>query len=321
VTVEVAVGVPGLSLPGTVTLPAGAGPFPAVILIAGSGPNDRDETFGPNKPFKDWSDGLAARGVASLRYDKRTLVNRAQLARRLSTFTPTEEYVTDALAAVDLLRSRPEIDRRRVFVAGHSQGGTFAPKIVTTQPAVAGMVLLAGGSEPFGATLVRQTMFLATHNDASGQPVEAQLAAVRRQAALIDDPNLTPTTPGADLPGGLSPPYWLDLTHYNEIATARALPQPILLMQGDRDYQVTVTDDLSAWVQGLGGKPNVGVKEYPRADHLFLDGDGPPSPAEYNVPGHVDPTSSLIGEPRSADHPGCPSRGRRGQDRRSPTRR
>jgi uncharacterized protein len=81
----------------------------------------------------------------------------------------------------------------------------------------------------------------------------------------------------------------LSLRSYDEVATARAIPQPILILQGDRDYQVTVADDLARWLRGLAGRPGVTVHQYPQADHAFIDGTGPPSPADYNHPGRVDP--------------------------------
>ena len=285
---DILVGSGSDKLPGTLVLPLGRGPFPAVVLVSGSGPNDRDETIGPNRPFADLARGLAVRGIASLRYDKRTKVYALAIAPRLSSFTATEEYVPDAVAALQLLRSRADIDPHRLFVLGHSQGGTFAPLIAQSVGGLAGVVLWAAASEPFGADLLRQATYLAQVEHQSGPAVDAQLATIRQQAALVDDPNIPLTTPVSSLPGGLGPPYWRSLTHYDAVATARALNMPILLQQGDRDYQVTVADDLSRWDVGLGGRSSVTVKQYPQADHLFLDGSGPPTPTEYFVAGHVD---------------------------------
>ena len=125
VSIAVSVGNPPLN--GTLTLPAHKGPFPAVVLVSGSGPNDQDETVGADKPFLDIADGLATLGIASIRYDKRTRDYPGSID--LATFTPTQEYVPDAVAAIHLLKRRSDIDTSRIFVLGHSQGGTFAPKI------------------------------------------------------------------------------------------------------------------------------------------------------------------------------------------------
>lgn len=285
---SVSVGGPGSPLPGTLVLPAGRGPFPAVVLVGGSGPNDHDETLGANKPFRDLANGLAAHGVATLRYDKRTLVYRAQTAALLSTFTPADEYVPDAVAAVQLLRRRREIDPRRVFVLGHSQGGSLAPRIAMAEPHVAGVILMAAGAAPFGATLVRQVRYLARFEPPGSPQVVLRILSTEQQAARIDDPNLALSTPASELPGGIGPPYWLDITHHDPVAIARSLPQPLLVLQGERDYQVTVADDLSRWESGLAGRSGVTVHRYPRANHLFIDGQGPSRPSEYDVASHVD---------------------------------
>ena len=86
----------------------------------------------------------------------------------------------------------------------------------------------------------------------------------------------------------MGPAYYLSGYRYNGVATAREIPQPLLLLQGDRDYQVTVANDLDVWLRGLRGREGVSVVEFPKADHLFLDGTGPPTPVEYEKPGHVD---------------------------------
>ena len=114
-------------LPGTLTLPAGNGPFPAVLLVAGSGPMDRDETIGPNKPFRDLARGFAAAGIASLRYDKRTLAYGAQMANK--PITVDDEVTDDAVTALRLLGQQPQIDPHRLFVLGHSLGGLMVPRI------------------------------------------------------------------------------------------------------------------------------------------------------------------------------------------------
>jgi hypothetical protein len=155
---QIPIGVGSPPLRGTLTLPSGSGPFAAVVLVSGSGPNDRDETVGPNKPFRDIALGLAARGIASLRYDKRTRDYPRILNPR--TGTPTREYVPDALAAIDLLQHQAVISPHRIFVLGHSQGGTYAPLIAKRAPTVAGVILLAAGAEPLGAAMLRQTRYL-----------------------------------------------------------------------------------------------------------------------------------------------------------------
>lgn len=270
------------------TLPAARAPAAAVVLISGSGPNDKDETEGPNKPFADIANGLAIDGIASIRYDKRTHEYPAQIDPR--TFTATQEYVPDAVAAVQLLISRPEIDAHRIFVLGHSQGATFAPKVAAAMPArVAGLILLAPAIESVGPALLRQMTYLATLPDPVGAEAKSELVQDQTIEEVIDDPRMAQWPSTTRLPFGTGPAYWLDLRNYDPVAIAKQLPQPLLILQGDRDYQVTVADDLVEWERGLAGRGGVAVRQYANADHLFLDGTGPPSPAEYSHPAHVDP--------------------------------
>jgi len=283
---QIPVGVGTPPLKGTLTLPAGKGPFPAVVLVSGSGPGDQDETVGPNKPFLDIALGLATRGIATVRYDKRTRDYPQSIEPQ--TFTMTQEYVPDALAAISLLERQPAVDPRLIFVLGHSQGGTYAPLIAKQAPAVAGVILLAAGAEPLGAAMVRQLRYLATLPGTTGLQAKAQLPEVERIAALIDNPAaLRKESPGTVLLGGVGPIYFLSGLSYDEVATARSIPQPLLLLQGDRDYQVTVANDLDVWLQGLMGRKGVTVVQFPKADHLFLDGSGAPTPLQYHKPGHV----------------------------------
>ena len=285
---QIPVSVGSQPLKGTLTLPNGKGPFAPVVLVSGSGPEDQDETIGANKPFRDIALALAARGIATLRYDKRTLDYPRGVNPR--TFTPTQEYVPDALAAIHLLERAPEIDRRRIFVLGHSQGGTYAPLIATRAPQVAGVILLAAGTESLGAAALRQVRYLATLHGTIGAQAEAELPEITQLAAEITNPALlAKDRPGTILFGGVGPVYYLSELRYNPVATARSIHQPLLLLQGGRDYQVTVKNDLDVWLKGLKGRKGVTVVRFPNADHLFLDGTGPPTPLEYDKAGHVDP--------------------------------
>ena len=145
---QVTIGSGWWALPGTLTRPNGEGPFPAVVLVHGSGPNDRDETIGPNKPFRDLAWGLATRGVAVLRYEKRTKHHPLKMALLANSLTVKEETIDDALAAVNTLRTHEKIDAKRIYVLGHSLGGMLVPRIAKGDESVAGFVIFAGTSRP-----------------------------------------------------------------------------------------------------------------------------------------------------------------------------
>ncbi|MEW9529490.1 alpha/beta fold hydrolase [Microbispora sp. NPDC049125] len=283
---EVTVGSGELAVPGTLSVPRGRGPWPGVVLLSGGGPFDRDAASGPNKPLKDLAWGLAGRGVAVLRFDKVTCVHAGQVAAR-PDFTMTDEYVPHAVAAVRLLQRHPAVDAGRVYVAGHSMGGKVAPRVAVAEPSVAGLVLLAADSEPMHHAAVRVVRHLAAVSP--GPAADAAVEAITRQAALVDSPGLSAATAASDLPFGYSGAYWLDLRGYDPVATAAASGKPMLILQGGRDYQVTVEDDLSRWRAGLAHRADVTIRVYDADDHMFFSGSGPSTPADYESPQHVDP--------------------------------
>jgi uncharacterized protein len=280
--VEVTVGT-GPALPGTLSLPKVANKVAAVVLVHGSGPNDRDETIGPNRPFADLAAGLASRGIAVLRYDKRTKVAPQAFAPSRN-FTVRDEVIDDARAAVALMRARPEIDPRRIVVIGHSLGATLAPRIAADETGVAAIVLLAAAARPLAGIIVEQTEYLASLNGPPDAQTQARLAEIRAAAALADA--VKPGDTGApilDLPRS----YWADLNAHDPAADAAALKIPMLILQGGRDYQVT-TQDFDRFRAALAGHANATLTLLPRLNHLFIAGEGKSKPAEYERPGHVD---------------------------------
>jgi uncharacterized protein len=284
---EVTLGAGPLAVPGTLSLPRQAGPRPALVLLGGSGPEDRDGSIARSKPLKDLAWGLASRGVAVLRFDKVTHAH-PDLVRENRAFTVADEYLPDALAAIALLQAHPAVDAARVFVAGHSLGGTVAPRVAAAQPSIAGLVLLAGGAQPLQWAAVRQISYLASLAPATAAAAQPGIDALTDQARRVDSPDLSPDTPDGELPFGVPAPYWLDLRGYDPVAVAAGLRQPILILQGGRDYQVTVADDLSRWRAGLDSRPNVTVRVYPADNHFFFPGTGPSSPAELPAAQHLD---------------------------------
>ena len=204
-------------------------------------------------------------------------------------FTVADEYLPQATAAIRLLRQHPRIDAGRVVVAGHSLGGTVAPRVAAAGPPVAGLVILAGGTQPLYWAAVRQVRYLASLNPATAAASEPAIEAMTRQAEMVGSPDLSPATPDSELPFGVPAAYWLDLRGYDPAAAAAALGKPVLILQGGRDYQSTVAEDLAGWQAGLAGHPDVTIRVYDADNHLFFPGSGPSSPAEYEPAQHMDP--------------------------------
>lgn len=271
------------ALPATLALPKGSGPFPAVVLVHGSGPHDRDETIGPNKPFLDIARGLAAQGIAVLRYEKRTKAHPKVYAT--ANFGVDQETTNDAVLAVDALRKTEGIDPNRVFVLGHSQGGLMAPRIAALSGHVKGLVLLAAPARPLLDILIEQTRRLAVLDDGKISDSEREaIHALVEQVRKTRDPatSLTATGP-MDVPVG----YWRSIDSVNPIAEAEQVALPMLVLQGARDIQV-VDADWQHWKNAFHDNPKVTFKLYDKLNHLGIAGEGEGSLAEYQQPGHVD---------------------------------
>jgi dienelactone hydrolase len=264
-------------LPGTLTMPNGAGPFPGVVLVHGSGPNDRDETVGGTKVFKDLAEGLASRGIAVLRYEKRTKVYTSKVAS-MKTFTLHDETVEDALKAIALLRTQQGVDPKRIFVLGHSLGGYAAPRIAQEDPQIAGLILLAANSRHLEDLVVEQVQAVG----GAAKALENAKAIQAKVKSLEPGDEASPAVLGAPAT------YWLDLKDYDPVADAAKLNMPIRILQGERDYQVPMKD-FELWKAGLGKNKDVVMKSYPALNHIFVAGEGSSTSAEYAKPGHVAP--------------------------------
>jgi dienelactone hydrolase len=285
--IEVMVGAGPLAVPGTLSFPQLVTSVPAVVFLAGSGPSDRDETIGACKPLKDLAWGLASLGIASLRFDKVTFAHPKEVSAR-SNFTLVDEYLTDAAAAIRVLREQANVDATRVFVLGHSLGGTVAPRVASLDPSLAGVVILAGGTQPLQWAIVRQIQYLASLDPATRAASQATIDVLSRQARVVDDPALLASAQPSDLPFGVASSYWMDLNEYRPAQVARTLMMPLLILQGGRDYQATLSEDYAGWKAGLDGKDNVTFQVFDVDNHCFLPGTGPSSAQDYDSLQHVD---------------------------------
>jgi uncharacterized protein len=275
-------------LAGSICLPAAPGPFPAVVLVHDMGSHDRDETIGPNLPFRDLAWGLASAGIAVLRYDKRTFTYPDAVASTKG-FTVKQEVVDDVLAAVKFLTLEQKINPNRVFILGHGLGGMLVPAILKADPNLAGGIILAGPVRRLEDILLTRTNFLLGR-ETVGSEKELYLEQLRNQLLVVKDPNLALDYPSADLPLSLPASYWLDLRGYNPLEVAQKLPRPLLILQGGRDFEVTL-EDFREWKKGLSLHSGVTYELFLSLNHYFLPGPKGErgAPAEYELPAHVAP--------------------------------
>jgi len=271
------------TLPGTLLLPKGNGPFPVVVLVHGSGSNDRNETVGGTRVFLDIAEGLADRGIASLRYEKRTKAHPEDFA---GAYTVDDETTDDAVAAVVFLKTQPGIDPKRICIVGHSQGAMMAPRIAQHASGLAGMVLMAAPARHLEDIVYDQFTWLAKADGKIDANEATQLAQLKVMSDRIK--SFGPDVPATmkmlnDLPAS----YWRDLRNYDPVAVAKTETIPLLILQGDRDFQVTAPD-WSRWQIAFGNDGRATIHHYPALNHLFVAGSGPGTMAEYATPGHVD---------------------------------
>ena len=285
-SVELALPVPEMEeeLPGTLTLPKGDGPFPAVVMVHGSGPGDRDETTGSLTPFKDIAEGLAEKGIAVYRFDKRTFVLGLQMAADTSV-TLKEESINDAAAAVQLLAKQDKIDPDRIFVAGHSLGAAAIPAVdqaLKTEPVQAcGYILLAPPARRLDVVMREQYEFLSALSPEIAAQKDAMFAELDHLAELD-------SLPEDFMIAGAYVPYWKWLADYDILEEARKITLPCLLLQGEEDYQATM-EDFSLFQEAVGDRENWTLVSFPGLVHAFIHGEKAEGAAVYQKDERVDP--------------------------------
>jgi pimeloyl-ACP methyl ester carboxylesterase len=271
---DVEIGSGPITVGATITAPkSDKGPFPAVLLVAGSGPQDRDESIGPNKPFRDLAEGLSARGIVVLRFDKRTWAH-PEAYLQAGSANVTNEIIDDAAEALQYLSVQPEVDRHRVFIVGHSLGALVAPDIARRTSSVAGLALLGVPGRPIPEVVLEQLKN-------AGLPAP-QVSQMEQKLKLLAAKQLPPTEDILGAPAS----YWWDLMDRDEPAAAKKVGKPVLLVRGERDFQ-TSTADQAIWEKALDGQAR--AVTLPGLNHLFFRGSGKSTPAEYATPGKVDP--------------------------------
>jgi alpha-beta hydrolase superfamily lysophospholipase len=168
------------------------------------------------------------------------------------------------------------VDPAKVYVLGHSLGGYVAPRIADEDGKLAGLIIMAGNVRPVEDLVIEQLQSMGAQQSAIDQAKAVQAKVKKLERGDEDSPAVM----------GAPPTYWLDLKGYNPADKAKALGLPMLILQGERDYQVSMTD-FNLWKTAVGNAKGVTLKSYPALNHLFVAGEGKSLPAEYNKPGHV----------------------------------
>jgi len=286
--IDVTVGSDVWKLSDILTIPKGTGPFTCVLLVHGSGPNDLDETIGPNKPFKDLAWGLASNGIAVLRYDKRTFAHSKELTQEIvQKMTVKEEVVDDAISALKLLEENDLINTNSVFVLGHSLGATLAPRINENHDKICGLIIMAGFTRPLEDVIFDQFNYIYS---LSGNLKAEQMEDLENLKQKVEHAKgeLPETTLSTDLPLNIPVDYWKDLHNYDPLNTIKKLKSSVLILQGGRDYQVSSEKDFKEWKRVLNNNNRASFKLFPKLNHLFITGEGKSNPEEYLEEGHVD---------------------------------
>jgi len=297
-----------ITLAGTLTLPPGDGPFTAVLLITGSGAQDRNEEIFDHKPFLLIADVLTRAGIAVLRVDDRGIGGSS----RGSAPATSDDFVGDVLAGVEFLQTKTAIDPMRIGLIGHSEGGMIAPMAAARSPEVAYIVLLAGTAVPGEEILLEQTRLITKAAGATEDQLEAQYAAQREALGLarIGADSLTVRTavaglidvqfarlPEADLQA-VTPelreqqitrataqvlhPWFRFFLGFDPRTALREVTVPVLAINGGLDLQVPPGQNLPEIALALGeaGNTDITIREFPGLNHLFQTA-GTGSPAEY----------------------------------------
>jgi dienelactone hydrolase len=269
-------------LVGMLTMPKTGKNFPVVILVHGSGPGDMDQTVGAVKPFKDIALGLASKGIASIRYVKRTLVYPNEF---VGAFTVKEETINDALTAIELTKTIPELDKKQIYVFGLSLGGMLAPRIATLSPDIKGLIMAAAPARKFTDLIVDQNRYMSGLANDTTKAFKDMMAKSMVAIESTRIAKLGTVKPDSSILG-LPASYWVDLNAYDQVAAAKKLKQRIMIIQGGMDFQVTDTD-FKLWSTALGKKSNTTLKLYPDLNHPLTVQTEKGTAEQYKKPANV----------------------------------
>lgn len=280
-------------LNGLLTLPEGEGPFPAAVLVHGSGSSNMDEKVGKMTPFRDLAEGLASQGIACVRYDKRSFAHGLKMLRdKRLMITVKEETIDDAISALNLLKADPRINPDQVFLIGHSMGAMLAPRIDAEGGDCRGLVLLAGTPRKLEEVLKDQveeqlSQMPALLRKLSEKRMHQLIAQFDGMYELSDEEAKT-----KKIGGGTTVYYFKEMGEHPAGDYLKNLEKPLLVMQGGRDFQVKVDVDYRGYQELLEGRPNVTFRLFEELNHCFVPAictDISKAKKEYSTERHIGP--------------------------------
>lgn len=272
----------GFKLPGTLTFPKEGESFPCVILVHGSGPNDRDETLYQNKPFRDIAWGLAEKGIAVYRYDKRSYVYGNELMDDFDV-TLYEETIDDSVEIAKMMQYIEKINKDKIYILGHSLGGFAIPRIAQNSEETAGFIIMAGAVRNLKEMILEQYEYIFNIDETISKEEKTELEKVNNEMTKLD--NLDNIKEDEIIMGAYKA-YWIDNMNYRPIETAKSIDRPVLVLQGERDYQVTM-EDYNMWKDNFSSDNNWTFITYPKLNHMMMPGEGKPTNTEYKIVNRV----------------------------------
>ena len=271
-----------LELKGTLLTPENDSLKKLVIFIHGSGPNDRDETIFENKPFKDIAESLYKRGIASYRFDKKTFSNPESFN---DNSTIDEEVTIDVINIINYFKNDNQFSNYEIIILGHSLGAYLTPRIINKSNKVSKAIMLAGNARSLDKLIIEQYNYLYELNPT--EDLKSELGKLKNQISFLHSKKFNFNTSKENLPLNLSANYWQSILDYNPLKEVKKVKIPMLILQGERDYQVTIKD-FELWKKSLDNNKKATFISYPKLNHLFITGDKKSQPKEYMIKGTVD---------------------------------
>ena len=269
-------------LKGTVLIPEKDSLKKLVIFVHGSGPNDRDETIFENKPFKDIAESLYKRGIASYRFDKKTFSNPESFN---DNSTIDEEVTIDIINIINYFKNDNQFSNYEIIILGHSLGAYLTPRIINKSNKVSKAIMLAGNARSLDKLIIEQYNYLYELNPT--EDLKSELGKLKNQISFLHSKKFNFNTSKENLPLNLSANYWQSILDYNPLKEVKKVKIPMLLLQGERDYQVTMKD-FELWKKSLDNNKKATFISYSKLNHLFITGDKKSQPKEYMIKCTVD---------------------------------